>query len=96
MPELGTNTGNYIGDGQSSQDIICGFIPKRVRIFDSDGNFAELISSSTFAYMEVRVSDVYVLKRYELVNAIIPITNGFRVQNQYLNVNQKNYYWEVV
>ena len=91
-----TYTGEYTGDGQSSQDIECGFSPSRVRIFDEDGNFAEMINSSTFAYMEVQVSGVFVMKRYELVDAIVKLETGFRVQNQYLNTNGKGFFWEVV
>ena len=95
FPVDGIPSGQYTGDGQSSQDIICNFPPSRVRIFDEDGNFAELVNSSTFAYREVEVSGVYVMKRYELVDAIVVIENGFRVQNTYLNTNGKTFYWEV-
>jgi len=90
-----TYTGEYTGDGENSQDIDCGFSPKRVKIYDEDGNYAELINSTTYAYREVLVSGEYVLKRYELVDAVVIIDNGFRVQNQYLNVDGKSFYWEV-
>jgi len=90
-----TYTGEYTGDGQTSQDIDCGFSPARVKIYDEDGNYAELIDSTTYAYREVLVSGEYVLKRYELVDAIVVIDNGFRVQNTYLNTNGKVFYWEV-
>ena len=42
FPVDGIPSGQYTGDGESSQDIICNFPPSRVKIFDEDGNFAEL------------------------------------------------------
>lgn len=90
-----TYTGEYTGDGENSQDIECGFSPSRVKIYDDSGNYAELINSKTYAYREVLVSGEYVLKRYELISAIVIIDNGFIVQNAYLNIDSKKYYWEV-
>lgn len=88
-------SGEYTGDGESSQNIECNFYPKRVKIFDEDGNYAELINSSVFAYREVEVSGVFVMKRYELVDAIVRTETGFTVQNTYMNTNGKSYFWEV-
>ena len=95
MPVDGIGTGTYIGNGEASQDIICNFPPARIKIFDSDGNFAELIDSKVIAYQEVLVSGVYVMKRFELLNAIEILPLGFKVKHAALNANGKTYYWEV-
>ena len=94
-PVNAITSGSFTGDGEDTQDIICNLPPARVKIFDDDGNFAEMINAKTFAYREVEVSGVFVMKRYELIDGIVAIDGGFRVQNTYLNENGKTYYWEV-